>query len=331
MSAGDYINLLKKRQLHNYKTKLSTGNTAAPTYDLYLSQKSFQTVMDSSCIFGTDICMNGIPIYPTGRECIYNSENTFNDIVNVREQSYLPNTDHGLYWKACNGSFNTNTEYFLSAGPVPGYTSSGIASNITDLSFGTNGIFWASDPDSYNPDENYPFCVEWTGYFYCNNTGTWDFSLTVKERDNAFFWIGPNASSGYTIENANMGIYNDETNGDKIINCSFSMIQDAYYPIRIQYDEKGYDQGLTFSFRDPFSDNYITDGSSNLFYTNNKFINPVYLPLKSIPSVPAKLQQPCYKGEKPCATALANSHYRVRWNRKKQENMKIIDSTTFRM
>ncbi len=334
-TASDYISMLKTRQLKNYKVILSSGNTAAPSYDIYLLQKSLKTVLDSSCSTTEPVLeMNGIAINPVGRNCIY-PENTFDGIVHVCEPTYIPNTSHGLYWKACTGSFDTDSNYFLTADSVPDYTSSGIAPDIRDLSFGTNGVFWASDPDAINPSTNYPFCVEWTGYFYCTKSGTWDFSLIVKERDNAFFWIGPYASSGYTQGNSNMSIYNDNTSGDKTIYCSFTMIKGQYYPIRIQYDEKGYDQGLTFNFRAPNTENFITDGSQNLFYTNDVLITPEYLPLKSTPSISAKLQQPCYKGIKSCETLLTNPYrinkYRIQWNRKKSENMKITDSTTFRM
>ncbi len=69
-------------------------------------------------------------------------------------------------------------------------------------------------------------------------------------------------------------------------------------------------------------------------------LNPVEptLPLKSTPSVPAKLQVPCYKGAQPCtrffqanrATYISNSRRR-QWNVKKPSILQITDSTTFRM
>lgn len=82
-------------------------------------------------------------------------------------------------------------------------------------------------------------------------------------------------------------------------------------------------------------------------YPSNSFdgIVPIYespsptepsIPLKSIPSVPAKLQQPCYKGEQGCTLffqakrAPATTHRR-QWNLKKPSILSVYDSTTFRM
>ena len=61
-----------------------------------------------------------------------------------------------------------------------------------------------------------------------------------------------------------------------------------------------------------------------------------FMPLKSIPSVPAKLQQPCYKGEQPCtlffqAKRAPTTTHRRQWNLKKPSILSIYDSTTFRM
>ena len=62
------------------------------------------------------------------------------------------------------------------------------------------------------------------------------------------------------------------------------------------------------------------------------------IPLESTPSVPAKLQVSCYRGEQPCTTFfqakranyISNVHRR-QWNLKKPSILKITDSTTFRM
>jgi hypothetical protein len=60
------------------------------------------------------------------------------------------------------------------------------------------------------------------------------------------------------------------------------------------------------------------------------------IPLESTPSVPAKLQQPCYKGEQPCtlffqAKRAPTTTHRRQWNLKKPSILSIYDSTTFRM
>lgn len=82
-------------------------------------------------------------------------------------------------------------------------------------------------------------------------------------------------------------------------------------------------------------------------YPANSFdgILPVYesplpaspsIPIKSIPSVPAKLQQPCYKGEQGCTLFIQSKRaptttHRRQWNLKKPSILSIYDSTTFRM
>lgn len=61
-----------------------------------------------------------------------------------------------------------------------------------------------------------------------------------------------------------------------------------------------------------------------------------FIPIKSIPSIPAKLQQPCYKGEQGCALFFQakrapTTTHRRQWNLKKPSILSISDSTTFRM
>lgn len=60
------------------------------------------------------------------------------------------------------------------------------------------------------------------------------------------------------------------------------------------------------------------------------------IPLESTPSVPAKLQRSCYRGEQPCtlffqAKRAPTTTHRRQWNLKKPSILSISDSTTFRM
>jgi hypothetical protein len=101
-----------------------------------------------------------------------------------------------------------------------------------------------------------------------------------------------------------------------------------------------------YGFDEPASLNGIN--LNDCTYPENSFdgiINVVLLnpekpmiPLKSTPSVPAKLQVPCYKGEQPCTTFFQakranyiSKKHRRQWNLKKPSMLKITDSTTFRM
>jgi len=102
----------------------------------------------------------------------------------------------------------------------------------------------------------------------------------------------------------------------------------------------------TDGFPEPPALNNIKLGSCT--YPENSFngvidvvlLNPEkpMIPLKSTPSVPAKLQIPCYRGEQPCTTFFQSKRayyiskkHRRQWNLKKPSILQITDSTTFRM
>ena len=70
--------------------------------------------------------------------------------------------------------------------------------------------------------------VLYTGYLLADYTGTWTFTLTSD--DGAYLWIGANAVSGYTTNNASStSTYNT------IGTLTSSITAGLYYPVRILY------------------------------------------------------------------------------------------------
>ena len=359
MSAGDYISLKKSKMLQNYAPILSSGNKAIDNYDNYVRKLALNTVNDSCSkdFYGDDDkkSINDILI-----NCSNYPANTFDGVLNPTPIMLIPNNYVGLDWQAYDGSmlqyslfsnppraeYSLVPNFFSTAGPIVGAQgqSSGVSSNITDLSFGTGGNFIGVPTilDMYPSEENvFPFTIEWTGYFYCTQSGNWTFNLTTLGRDYSFFWLGPIAESGYDLTNTfikhEYNLTSDQTVVDVTQSRSIDMIFNTYYKIRIQYSQPTSYQYISLSFQDP-NGNTTYDGSKHYFRKNIFIFNPVQPPLKSIPSVPAKLQQSCYRGEQPCTTFIhakrayhiSNKHRR-QWNQKKKEMLQITDSKTYKM
>lgn len=359
MSAGDYISLKKSKMLKNYAPILSSGNKAIDNYDNYMRKLALNTVNDSCSkdFYGDNEkkAINDILI-----NCTQYPANTFDGVLKPTPISLVPNNNVGLNWKAYNGSmltYSVNTinyqvsynlipNFFSTAGPKFGAKnqSSGVSASLENISFGTNGNF-VGNPNDDDEDDNEilrsPFVIEWTGYFFCTQSGNWTFNLSTLQRDFSFFWIGEIAESGYTIDNTFIKhIHNvaatsqtaSETNSNTI-----NMERDKYYKMRIQYNQPDEKQFLSLSFTDP-NGNTTFDGTKNYFQENRFYFNFIEYPLKSTPSVPAKLQQSCYRGEQPCTTFIhakrayhiSNVHRR-QWNQKKKEMLKITDSRTYKM
>ena len=358
MSAGDYISLKKSKMLQNYAPILSSGNKAVANYDHYVRKLALNTVNDSCSkdFYGDaeDKAINDILI-----NCTQYPANTFDGVLNPTPISLIPNNHIGLDWRAYDGSmlrtytltnpneasYNFLPNFFSTAGPKYGAKgeSSGVTRNISDISAGTNSNFIgvSNDIDKNGDNPRAPFVIEWTGYFFCNQSGNWTFNLTTLGRDLSFFWLGPIAESGYNNNNTFIKHINNlsanSTDIDPPQSNTMYMKSDTYYKMRIQYSQPSYYQFMSLSFTDP---NGITtfDGTKNYFQENILYFNQTTYPLKSTPSVPAKLQQSCYRGEQPCTTFIhakranhiSNVHRR-QWNQKKKEMLQITDSTTYKM
>ncbi len=356
MSAGDYISLKKSKMLKNYAPVLSSGNKAIDNYDNYVRKLALNTVNDSCSkdFYGDNKkkTINDILI-----NCTQYPANTFDGVLNPTPIHLIPNNYVGLNWRAYDGSmltysdvnlevtYNLIPNFFSTADPQFGAKnqSSGITTSLQDISFGTNGNFIGDSTvnDENGDDLRAPFVIEWTGYFFCTQSGKWTFNLRTLGKDFSFFWLGPNAESGYTKDNTFIkhihNVNSTELNPIDLDLNFINMERDKYYKMRIQYSQPDEKQFLSLSFTDP---NGVTtfDGSKNYFQENSFYLNPGQPPLKSIPSVPAKLQQSCYRGEQPCTIFIhAKRAYHIsnkkrrQWNQKKKEMLKITDSTTYKM
>ena len=348
MSASDYTYLKKSKIIKNYAPILSSGNKAVANYDDYVRKLTINTALNISSkdVYGDEEekTINGIII-----NCKDFQPNTFDGVLNVVPMALVPTNHIGLNWRAYDGSMiNISTlvapatytlvpNFFSNAGPKVGAQgkSSGISTSISDLTVGTNGNFVSL----YNNSTN-AYVIEWTGYFLCTKSGNWTFNLSTLGMDFSFFWLGPTAESGYNFSNTFIQhVYNHDAEDQTVdVNSNTMLLEiNNFYKIRLQYSQPSSFQYLSLSFTDP-TGNTTTNGVQNYFRENLFYLNAASNPLKSTPSVPAKLQQSCYRGEQPCTTFIhakrayhiSNVHRR-QWNQKKKEMLQITDSTTYKM
>ena len=141
----------------------------------------------------------------------------------------------GLSWGYYTGYFNDDVNFFTGAPSV-----SGIVTSIPSINAGTNGYVPANQSWS-----NYS--VQWTGWFLSNYTGTWTFY--TNSDDASYLWIGPNATSGFTV--ANSTVNNAGLHGMVERSGTASLVAGQYYPIRIQFGESGSGDNMIVSFENP--------------------------------------------------------------------------------
>ena len=141
----------------------------------------------------------------------------------------------GLSWGYYTGYFADDVNFFTGAPSV-----SGIVTSIPSINAGTNGYVPANQSWS-----NYS--VQWTGWFLSNYTGTWTFY--TNSDDASYLWIGPNATSGFTV--ANSTVNNAGLHGMVERSGTASLVAGQYYPIRIQFGENGGGDNMIVSFSNP--------------------------------------------------------------------------------
>lgn len=139
--------------------------------------------------------------------------------------------------------------------------SSGTSENLTSLSSATKNSL---DNNSTN------ISVEWRGYLKSNVNTDVDFRLTSD--DCSYMWIGDNAISNYSKNNA--FINNGGEHPAKTITNRFSFNSSNYYPVKIQFGQnKGFNkfslemipsiQGASIQYLrtpSPFSSNVVKPG-----------------------------------------------------------------------
>jgi hypothetical protein len=137
----------------------------------------------------------------------------------------------GLFKTTYAGYFNDNVNFFATA--IPTTFGANPATSVQTTSI--------SEPSS---DDGSSFSVQWLGYFLPSTTETYTFFTSSD--DASYVWVGSNAVTGFTTENAivdNGGLHgNQERSG------TVSLIAGVYYPIRIQFGENSGGDVLTFNY-----------------------------------------------------------------------------------
>ncbi len=78
------------------------------------------------------------------------------------------------------------------------------------------------------------FVLNHHGYIYARQTGTYTFTLNLVD-DAAYIWLGPEAYSGWTGDNADLkAVYN---NGPATGTFTADLLEGQYYPFRIVYGQ----------------------------------------------------------------------------------------------
>jgi len=209
--------------------------------------------------------------------------------------SLTGSTRDGLAWGYYTGYFADDVNFFTGTA-----VASGIVTSIPSINAGTNGYVPADQSWS-----NYS--VQWSGYFLSNYTGTWTFYTSSD--DASYLWIGPNATSGFTV--ANSTVNNAGLHGVVERSGTVSLVAGQYYPIRIQFGENGGGDNMIVSFSNPGLTK--TSDGQGFFYTApppKKLFGPqpkIFLgPLFSYPS--SSGTQPTSDGTK-VSFARASSQY----------------------
>lgn len=101
-----------------------------------------------------------------------------------------------------------------------------------------------SEPAS---DDGSDFSYQWLGYFRPATTETYTFYLSSD--DASYMWLGANAISGFTTGNATVN--NGGLHGVVEVSGNVALSAGIYYPIRVQFGERGGGDVCTFSFSTP--------------------------------------------------------------------------------
>ena len=159
--------------------------------------------------------------------------------------SYLDFFYYDTYFNNDINWFQTNT-----------HTSTGYTRYIQNIDNLTSNTVTTATTTSYS--------VEWFGYFKANRTGAFTFYL--KSDDPAYLWIGENAKTGYTVDNAL--INNGSALVDNILeqDNSIELKLNNYYPFRLQFGKNTGNNIMELHFKLP------TDTDTTRRYDNNGYI-----------------------------------------------------------
>ena len=183
--------------------------------------------------------VNLLPTKYSGNDVVNNSHP--DGPVPGRPWKTTPNTVLGLWRTTYDGYFNADNfgdrgtrieaavEWFDTVGP--GIVIESV--QVTDFSLFDGNIY----------------STQWLGYFRAPHTANYTFYSASD--DEAYFWIGDKAITGYTAANADLYSwpdYNGELSTDPI-----ALTEGQYYPIRLQYGNAGGGAFLNFSWSDDYT------------------------------------------------------------------------------
>lgn len=161
----------------------------------------------------------------------------------------------GLYKTTYAGYFADDVNFFATATPQ---------------AFGTNPITEVQKTSIFEPgtDDGSDFSCEWLGYFKPTTTETYTFYTSSD--DASYMWIGANAQSGFRTTNAT--VQNGGLHGSLEKSGSIALTAGTYYPVRIQFGERGGGDFMTFNYSTP-TITKTTNVTGLVFYnsTTNNF------------------------------------------------------------
>ena len=148
--------------------------------------------------------------------------------------SYTP----GIRWNALpTGNYQVDGIYLFN---TISSASTGVTFDGTNIGTLTNNFRPVGVFDQY--------CTEWTGYFYCQTSGTHTF--WTESDDWSFVWLGSNAQRGnYTTANALVN--NGGSHGVQERSGSISLTSNIYYFIRFSHGDGGGGDDMRLSFQTP--------------------------------------------------------------------------------
>lgn len=162
----------------------------------------------------------------------------------------------GLFYGVYSGYFSDNVSWFSSRTPY----GSGFSTNGSNVGTFTNNVRTANSANYYS--------IQWTGYFKAQETGTYTFY--TNSDDASYLWIGEYAESGFTTSNAT--VRNGGTHGMTTRSGTMDLVENVYYPIRIQFGENSGGDNIVVYFKTPGNVN-IYDGIGYYYYLNGYPLN----------------------------------------------------------
>ena len=219
--------------LNNDNAKLIDFNNFPNYFKIYITQ---------NFIFNIDIAVNNVIKNNTIN--LSNYVNTWFHFAIILTQTvficYINGQTFTILTNIIYPDIKNNTINYIGKGtPLPKYVTS-----IPNINVGTNYIVPLNNSWEY-------YNVQWTGYFYTKTltTGNKNWTFFTYSDDASYLWVGNNAFSGYTIDNAtvkNGGIH-------EIIKSkgTISLSPNTYYYIRIIFGERGGSDNMVFSFISP--------------------------------------------------------------------------------